>query len=195
MTLALLVSFLILPTFSAWAGCHNMMNPACPQGTQCLENAGAHFCGLPQNTFQPSVQPPDIGVGELTPPSIDLTPPKVSEEDIGGKGLGGALDFLSIFGKGSGFPVENPDEPEVLVGKIIQGALVVIGVIFGILIVYAGYLWMIARGNEEMVKKAIETLQTAVIGFIIVVGAYAITSYVVGKVIPAAFPTADTEEP
>ena len=116
-----------------------------------------------------------------------------TEENVTKKGLQGALGLINIFGTKAGFPETN-DEPEVVVGKIIQGALVVIGVIFGILIVYAGYLWMIARSNEEMIKKAIETLQTAVIGFIVVVGAYAITSYVVGKVITAAFPAPPAEE-
>lgn len=96
--------------------------------------------------------------------------------------------IINVFGEKLGFTptvTQNP-EPEVVIGKIIQGLLAVIGAIFGVLIIYAGVRWMTARGNEETVKQAIETLQAAVIGFVVVVGAYAITAYVVGKVISAA---------
>lgn len=95
-------------------------------------------------------------------------------------------DLIDLFGSKLGFSTAQPQEPEVIVGKVVQGLLVVIGAIFGVLIIYAGVRWMTARGNEETVKQAIETLQAAVIGFVVVVGAYAITAYVVGKVISAA---------
>lgn len=111
----------------------------------------------------------------------------MEEEDLVSKGLKGITGLLNFFGVGAGV-AQGPQEPEIVVGKIILGFLLVIGVVFGILVIYGGYLWMTARGNEEQAKKAIGILETAVIGFIIVVGAYAITSYVVGRVIPAAFP-------
>lgn len=110
-----------------------------------------------------------------------------TEDDLVSKGLKGITGLLGIFGQGAGVS-EGPQEPEVIAGKIILGFLLVIGVVFGILVIYGGYLWMTARGNEEQAKKAIGILETAVIGFIIVVGAYAITSFVVERVITAAFP-------
>lgn len=109
------------------------------------------------------------------------------EHSAAGRGLGGAAGMIEIFGR-KAFGVAAPDVPvEVVAGKIIQGAMALIGVAFGILIIYGGFLWMTARGNEETVKKSINILQTAVIGFIIVVGAYAITNYVVDTVITSAF--------
>lgn len=109
------------------------------------------------------------------------------EEQVAAEGLGGARGlFNQFFVPGTGFNTDI-QAPEIVAGQIIQGALVIIGVVFGILIIYGGYLWMIARGNEEYVKKATEILKTAVIGFIIVVAAYAITSFVVERVITAAF--------
>ena len=104
------------------------------------------------------------------------------------KGIGGVLDIVNIFGKKSFGLATPPELPvEVVAGRIIQGAMALIGVAFGILIIYGGFLWMTARGNEETVKKSIHILQTAVIGFIIVVGAYAITDYVIDTVITSAF--------
>lgn len=102
------------------------------------------------------------------------------------KGIRQAGGLISIFGREAGF-TGAPKQPEVIIGEIIQAAMALTGVVFGILIVYGGYLWMIARGNEETVKKAIGILQTAIIGFIVTASAYAITSYVIAKVIGSAY--------
>lgn len=65
-----------------------------------------------------------------------------------------------------------------LVGVVVQAALALIGSVFLILMVYAGYNWMTARGEEEKVARARDTITRAFIGLIIVVGAYAIWSFV-----------------
>ena len=61
--------------------------------------------------------------------------------------------------------------------KIFLGFL---GIIFIVLVVWAGYNWMTAGGNEEKVSKAKTTLTRAIIGLIITVSAYAITYFVFG---------------
>lgn len=65
-----------------------------------------------------------------------------------------------------------------VVGKGINIALTLVGLIFLILTVYAGFLWMTARGDEGQVEKAQEIITASVIGLIIVVSAYAITTFV-----------------
>jgi len=70
-----------------------------------------------------------------------------------------------------------------IVGTVIQALLGLLGVIFLVLILYAGYNWMIARGEEEKVEKAKDTLTRATIGLIITVGAYAISYFVIDKLI------------
>jgi amino acid transporter len=75
---------------------------------------------------------------------------------------------------------KNPDLPTTA-GTIIGAALSFIGVIFLILMIYAGFKWMTAGGNEEETKKAKELIIAAVIGLIIVLSAYAITAYIGGK--------------
>lgn len=67
----------------------------------------------------------------------------------------------------------------VIIGTVIHAALALVGVIFLILMVYAGIIWMIARGDEGKVEKAKETIINSIIGLVIVVGAYAITSFVI----------------
>lgn len=69
-----------------------------------------------------------------------------------------------------------------LIGNIIGTALSMIAVIFFILMVYGGFLWMTAHGNNDQVKKAQDTIIAAVIGIIIVLGSYAITNFVFSSV-------------
>lgn len=66
-----------------------------------------------------------------------------------------------------------------IIGLVIQMALALVGVIFLCFMIYAGYLWMTAQGEEEQVKKAQTIIKQSIIGLIIVVGAYSITYYIV----------------
>ncbi|MEK7459303.1 MAG: hypothetical protein AAB663_02755 [Patescibacteria group bacterium] len=61
---------------------------------------------------------------------------------------------------------------------IIQPVLGIVGLIFLVLTLYAGVLWMTSSGNADMVKKAKEILVNSVIGLVIVAAAYAITAAV-----------------
>lgn len=94
-----------------------------------------------------------------------------------------ATDVLQDIGSVKG-PYTNLGEygVPVIIGAVIQGLLSLIGVIFLALMLYAGYNWMIARGEEEKVEKAKDTITRAIIGLIIVVGAYAIWAYIFANV-------------
>lgn len=67
------------------------------------------------------------------------------------------------------------------IGSLISTLLAFLGVIFLILIIYAGLLWMTAAGNEDKVKKAQSILLSSVIGLIILLSAYAISYFVIGQ--------------
>jgi amino acid transporter len=71
------------------------------------------------------------------------------------------------------------------IGQIVRAVLSLIGVIFMVYIVYAGYLWMTAQGKEEQIEKAKTILRGSIIGLIIVLGAYLITAFVVSNVMTA----------
>lgn len=64
-------------------------------------------------------------------------------------------------------------------GIAIKAALSFVGVIFLVLMVYAGYLWFTSRGEEEPIKKAQKIIMASAIGLVIVAGAYGITSLIV----------------
>jgi len=63
-------------------------------------------------------------------------------------------------------------------GQIVGTVLSFVGVLFLILMIYAGILWMTAQGNDQQVSKAKGLLINGVIGLIIVFAAYAITSFI-----------------
>ncbi len=67
------------------------------------------------------------------------------------------------------------------IGKVIGAGLAFIGIIFFVLMIYGGFTWMMARGNEQQVAKAKELIFAAIIGLIIVLAAYAITVYIGGQ--------------
>jgi hypothetical protein len=69
-----------------------------------------------------------------------------------------------------------------LTGAVLTSALSLMGVVFLVLAIYAGYTWMTARGNEEMVTKAKNTLTNSIIGLVIVLAAYAITYFVLSQI-------------
>lgn len=69
------------------------------------------------------------------------------------------------------------------VGSVVRIALSLLGIIFTILIIYAGIMWMTARGKQEQIEKARKTITASVIGLIITVAAYSITAFVVPQII------------
>ncbi|MBP9761410.1 MAG: hypothetical protein KBD15_04195 [Candidatus Magasanikbacteria bacterium] len=74
--------------------------------------------------------------------------------------------------------LEKEGSIPVITGRIVGAALSLIGVAFFILMVYAGFLWMSAHGNEEQVKKAQSTLIGASVGMLIILSSYAITKFI-----------------
>jgi len=66
-----------------------------------------------------------------------------------------------------------------IIALIIQSVLGILGVIFLILIIYGGAIWMTAEGDEEKVKRAQKIIRNATIGLLIVISAYAISYFVI----------------
>lgn len=58
-----------------------------------------------------------------------------------------------------------------------------IGIFFLFLIIYGGYLWMTAAGNEEQVGKAKKIIIASVIGVTIILVARIITEFVISEIL------------
>ncbi len=68
-----------------------------------------------------------------------------------------------------------------VISTVISLVLSFTGIIFLMIMFYGGLRWMTARGNEAKVTKAKEAMFAAIIGFVVVLAAYAITIFVFNK--------------
>ena len=93
--------------------------------------------------------------------------------------LDGNLDAVQV---SSGLGSNPLDET---LGLLINVLLGLLGIIFLVLVIYAGFLWMTAGGDEKQVAKAKSIIITAVIGLVILLSAYAISSFVLDQLISA----------
>ena len=69
-------------------------------------------------------------------------------------------------------------DPATFIGKVLAVILTILNTVFFILIIYAGILWMTAKGDETQVKKARDTIIAAVIGVILVLASYGIVRFI-----------------
>ncbi|MFA6130857.1 MAG: Ig-like domain-containing protein [Patescibacteria group bacterium] len=88
-----------------------------------------------------------------------------------------AQDSLTTVGETAGM---GGADLMTIIGRIIGVFLAMLGVIFLGLVLYAGFLWMTSKGEEQQILKAKKMLINAVIGLMITLGAYGITSFVFG---------------
>ena len=79
-------------------------------------------------------------------------------------------------GKAAGFDVKRDIRESIAI--MIKGLLGFLGILFTVLIIYAGWQWMTAGGNEEQVAKAKKTLNNASIGLFLVIIAYALSVWI-----------------
>jgi hypothetical protein len=86
-----------------------------------------------------------------------------------------------IYGQGS----NNPNSLSSTIAEIILIVLGFLGIVFIVLTIYAGLMWMTSAGNEDKITTAKKTLVAAVIGLTIVLGSYAITRFVLDEVTDA----------
>jgi hypothetical protein len=70
------------------------------------------------------------------------------------------------------------------IGQIIGGLLGLLGSIFFIMLVYGGFMWMTAQGNEQRVERAKAIITWAVWGVVIILIAYVMTSTIFSAIQP-----------
>jgi len=74
----------------------------------------------------------------------------------------------------------------ILIARIIRVFLGVLGIIFIVLVIYAGYLYLTAHGEDDPIKKAKKILKNAIIGLFIILSSFAITTFILNALLSAA---------
>lgn len=67
------------------------------------------------------------------------------------------------------------------VQTVVTFVLGFVAILFFGLTLYGGFIWLTARGKDERVSKAKETLEAAIIGLVIVGAAYAVANFVLDR--------------
>lgn len=82
----------------------------------------------------------------------------------------------------AGLKIFSSDNLPGAIGSVIKIILSFLGVFFLILMIYGGYIWMMARGNDQEVQKAKNIIINALIGLVVILSAYAITYTLMARV-------------
>lgn len=93
-----------------------------------------------------------------------------------GKTINGGLNFGTIVGWGT----QDLKTVIMLVINVIMGFL---GIVAVVIILWGGFKWMTAGGNEEQVGESKKLIIAGVIGLAIVIGAWAIAAFVVQQLV------------
>ena len=90
-----------------------------------------------------------------------------------------ALDLGVNYARNLGLPDRDPREAAV---NLVQLLMTFLGIIAVIIILYGGFLWMTAAGNEDKVDTAKKLIGAGVIGLIIILAAFLIVNFVISNV-------------
>jgi len=96
----------------------------------------------------------------------------------------GSEDIISSdFGNATGL---GQGDLKQTIGNLIRVALGFLGVVAVVIVLYGGFKWMVAGGNDEKVGEAKKLIISGIIGLAIILSAYAITTFVITNLINAA---------
>jgi len=93
-----------------------------------------------------------------------------------------AKNLTNNVGTAAGVQTQNVDLP-TMIGRLVNIALGFVGIVLLVYIVFAGFMWMTAGGDEKKTKDAMAMIKNAVIGLLIVVAAFAISNFVLNSLV------------
>ncbi len=105
-------------------------------------------------------------------PAIVSAAPALTENDLG---VGAISNSISL-GQG---------DVRQTAAKIINVALGFLGIIAVVIVLLGGFKYMISGGNEEKTTEAKNLIVSGIIGLAIILSAWAITSFVISRLVNA----------
>ena len=74
-------------------------------------------------------------------------------------------------------------DPRQIVVDIIKIVLGFLGILAVIIILFAGFKWMTAGGNEENITSAKQMLIAGIIGLVIILSSYALATFIINQIV------------
>jgi len=109
-----------------------------------------------------------IAVSALLMPIFAIALPVLAQPDIG-------LNYTSELN------LANAD-PRTAAVSLISLLMTFLGIIAVVIMLYGGFVWMTAAGNEDKVASAKKIIAAGVIGLIVILAAFLIVNFVVTNV-------------
>lgn len=104
-------------------------------------------------------------------------------QGIGGTKLWDAVrGLLAPIGGAFGYNSGVPPDIRLVAASIIRVITTILIIVFLLLVLYGGYVYMMARGDEDEVRKAKDIIRVGVIGMIIIFSSVSFAKYVVGSI-------------
>ncbi len=73
-------------------------------------------------------------------------------------------------------------DPRLIAGNLIGTFISYLGILVVLIVLWAGFKWMISGGKEEKVKDAKMTLVNMVFGLLVILSAYSIVNFVIKSI-------------
>ncbi|NBS41442.1 hypothetical protein EBS80_02175 [bacterium] len=94
-----------------------------------------------------------------------------------------ATDQLNQVATGGGLPTVSAP---IIIARIIRVVLGTLGIIFTIVVLYAGFIYMTAQGDDTKIKTAKAMIKNGIIGLILCLLSFTITTYILDRLVEAA---------
>ena len=100
-----------------------------------------------------------------------------------------AMDGLNTIGVKTGFGQSETDIGQMektfyeKLAQVVNIAIGFVGILAVIYIIYSGFKWMMAGGNDQVITEAKTGIKNAVIGLVIIFTSYIIVNFVVSNII------------
>ncbi|MFA6428553.1 MAG: hypothetical protein WCW02_03360 [Candidatus Buchananbacteria bacterium] len=96
-----------------------------------------------------------------------------------------AVDFntqLNSLATSAGYDTSSAVSLTSTIGKIINYLLGFLGIIALLIVIWAGFNWMTAGGNDDKISSAKSWMVNGFIGLVIIIFAYAISTFVITQI-------------
>ncbi len=87
--------------------------------------------------------------------------------------FGGGVDYGNLSNTGLG-----TTDPVVVASQLINVFLRVLGAITVILMLYGGWIWIWARGNQEEITRAKDIIRGSIIGLLVILSSFGVMQFV-----------------
>ncbi|MCK5510714.1 hypothetical protein KAI65_04205 [Candidatus Parcubacteria bacterium] len=91
----------------------------------------------------------------------------------------GALDLGMDYAENLDLPAAEDSDVRDMAVTVVRYLITFLGIIAVVIILYGGFVWMTAAGNDDRVSKAKSIIVAGIIGLIVIMAAFAIVNFVI----------------